>query len=134
MSQLLLSKVVVWATYEDGRIHKNTQPQGLIKEFTFINFYSLFWVEEFKFFISTTSYRKFRNKLWHISLCSITLWVDLAHEYNTTSSPTNTSICYIVPFHTIHDKNRPDKSELLEKKAKKTVENQEITQSFDKKC
>ena len=67
-----------------------------------------------------------------ICICFMKPWVDLAYEYNATTSPTNTCICYKVPFHTFPDKIWPEKSQISGKKAKDTVKRQEIRQTFDK--
>ena len=42
-------------------------------------------------------------------------------------------MCYTVPYLSFHDKIKPDKPQITTKKAKETVKNQEIPQSFDKK-
>ena len=46
----------------------------------------------------------------------------------------NTSMCFTVPCHTFCDKIGPDKPQITRKRAKETVNNQEIIQSIRKSC
>ena len=60
-----MEHLIVARTTYIGRC-KNTQEHSatrLKKFITFINFYLLFRIEEFAFFVATASSRKFRNKL-----------------------------------------------------------------------